>query len=104
MASKIPAQENIPVGGAKPTPPEANVAPPAGGGKSAPKKSAKMTDPTDVNEVPEMSSHEKERITEVFKMYETDVRSAAMHPRVSRIKLFMKKNQLCKHTKTHEKS
>ena len=104
MASKIPAQENIPVGGAKPTPPEANVAHPAGGGKSAPKKSAKMTDPTDINEVPEMSSHEKERITEVFKMYETDVRSAAMHPRVSRIKLFMKKNQLCKHTKTHEKS
>ena len=94
MASKIPSQENIPVGGAKPTPPEANVAPPAGGGKSAPKKSAKMTDPTDVNEVPEMSSHEKERITEVFKMYETDVRSAAMHPRVSRIELFMKKINL----------
>ena len=105
MASKTPAQENVSVGGAKPAPSEASVLPQAGGGKSAPKKSTKMTDPTDINEVPEMSSHEKERITEVFKMYETDVRSAAMHPRVSRIKLFMKKkNQLCKHTKTHEKS
>ena len=32
-----------------------------------------------------MSTNEKERITEVFKMYETDVRSAAMNPEVSSI-------------------
>ena len=30
-----------------------------------------------------MSDNEKERITEVFKMYETDIRSAAMNPEVS---------------------
>ena len=33
--------------------------------------------------MPSMSTNEKERITEVFKMYETDVRSAAMNPEVS---------------------
>ena len=86
MASKTPAQENISAGGAKPAQQEASLAPPASGGKSAPKKSAKMADSNDINEVPEMSSHEKERITEVFKMYETDVRSAAMEPRVSKTK------------------
>ena len=35
------------------------------------------------NEIPTMSENEKERITEVFKIYETDVRSAAMNPEVS---------------------
>ena len=39
--------------------------------------------PQDPNEVPEMKVNEKERITEVFKMYETGVRAAAMHPKVS---------------------
>ena len=43
--------------------------------------------PQDPNEVPEMKVNEKERITEVFKMYETGVRAAAMHPKVSELLL-----------------
>ena len=40
-------------------------------------------EPQNPNELPHMSDNERDRITEVFKMYETDVRSAAMRPEVS---------------------
>ena len=52
-------------------------------GKNLQKFAEKHPQPTDPNEVPYMSDNEKERITEVFKMYETDIRSAAMNPEVS---------------------
>ena len=43
----------------------------------------KHLEPQNPNELPYMSDNERDRITEVFKMYETDVRSAAMRPEVS---------------------
>ena len=45
-------------------------------------------EPQNPNELPHMSDNERDRITEVFKMYETDVRSAAMHPEVSNTSFF----------------
>ena len=45
------------------------------------------------NEIPTMSENEKERITEVFKIYETDVRSAAMNPEVSFTPTYYFKNK-----------
>ena len=66
-------------------------APVPGGGKPATKKggSKKLDDVLPAKDLPPMSDHEKERITEVFKMYETDVRSAAMQPNVSFLKILM---------------
>ena len=71
----------------------ATSAPTSGSGASkklaeAAKKAGKKPEaviPQDPNEVPEMKVNEKERITEVFKMYETGVRAAAMHPKVSEL-------------------
>ena len=47
------------------------------------KKSLVTPHQASINEVPHMSENERERITEVFKMYETDVRSATINPEVS---------------------
>ena len=78
------------------TPGKSASAPPPTSGASkklaeAAKKAGKKPEaviPQDPNEVPEMKVNEKERITEVFKMYETGVRAAAMHPKVSELFLF----------------
>lgn len=77
------------------TPGKSASAPPPTSGASkklaeAAKKAGKKPEaviPQDPNEVPEMKVNEKERITEVFKMYETGVRAAAMHPKVSELLL-----------------
>lgn len=57
----------------------------SGGGKNMAEatESIPHLEPQNPNELPHMSDNERDRITEVFKMYETDVRSAAMHPEVS---------------------